>query len=427
MNYENMENSKYRMSNIKILAVLLLLLPLQLLSQTNQVLSLDTILQRIDKKNVLLQSYSLKAEGYKYSADAATAWMAPMVGVGTFMTPYPFQEVMDDRDKGSLMFRVEQDIPNVGKLNKKKKFIQSQGNIEKATRIVTLNDYKAQAKQLYYSWMVAEERMKVLDQNEKIMQTMKKIEEVRYPYNQSQLGNVYKIDARIEENKNMIRMQEGEIAKARAWLNSLMNQPGNADFSIDTSIIPVFNPALHDTTSLAAVRGDIKKMDAGIESMQLSIQAMKSEKNPSFKIQFDHMNSFDKMMPKAYSLMAMMSIPIAPWSSKMYKSDVKAMQYNVQAMEKEKSAMLQETQGMLYGMQYEILTMQKRIQGLETKIIPSMQKSLDVNFLNYQENKLQIPVVIDSWEALNMLQNNLLDEKLKLYQMIVDYEKELYR
>ncbi|WP_347051858.1 TolC family protein [Flavobacterium olei] len=415
------------MSNIKILAVLLLLLPIQLWSQTKQVLSLDTILQRIDKKNVLLQSYSLKAEGYKYSADAATAWMAPMVGVGTFMTPYPFQEVMDDRDKGSLMFRIEQDIPNVGKLNKKKKFIQSQGNIENATRAVTLNDYKSKAKQLYYSWMVAEQRMKVLDQNEKIMLTMKKIEEVRYPYNQSQLGNVYKIDARIEENKNMVRMQEGEIAKARAWLNSLMNQPGNADFAIDTSINPVFNPALHDTTSLAGVRGDIKKMDAGIESMQLSIEAMKAEKNPSFKIQFDHMNSFDKMMPKAYSVMAMMSIPIAPWSSKMYKSDTKAMQYNVQAMEKEKSAMLQETQGMLYGMQYEILTMQKRILGLETKIIPSMQKSLDVNFLNYQENKLQIPVVIDSWEALNMLQNDLLDEKLKLYQMIVDYEKELYR
>ena len=422
-----MANSKYMMSNIKILAVLLLLLPIQLWSQTKQVLSLDTILQRIDKKNVLLQSYSLKAEGYKYTGDAATAWMAPMVGVGTFMTPYPFQEVMDDRDKGSLMFRIEQDIPNVGKLNKKKKFIQSQANIENATRAVTLNDYKSKAKQLYYSWMVAEQRMKVLDQNEKIMLTMKKIEEVRYPYNQSQLGNVYKIDARIEENKNMISMQEGEIAKARAWLNSLMNQPGNADFAIDTSINPVFNPALHDTTSLAGVRGDIKKMDAGIESMQLSIEAMKAEKNPSFKIQFDHMNSFDKMMPKAYSVMAMMSIPIAPWSSKMYKSDVKAMQYNVQAMEKEKSAMLQETQGMLYGMQYEILTMQKRIQGLETKIIPSMQKSLDVNFLNYQENKLQIPVVIDSWEALNMLQNNLLDEKLKLYQMIVDYEKELYR
>lgn len=427
MNYENMENLKYMIRNIKVLSLVLLLLPIPLFSQTKQVLSLDTILQRIDKKNLLLQSYGLKAESYKYSSDAATAWMAPMVGVGTFMTPYPFQEVMDDRDKGSLMLRVEQDIPNFSKLNKKKKYIQSQGDIENATRVVTLNDFKAQAKRLYFSWLIAEQRIKVLDQNERIMGTMKKIEEVRYPYNQSQLGNVYKIEARIEENKNMIRMQEGEIAKARAWLSSLMNEPGNAEFSIDTAYTPVFNPALHDTTSLAAVRGDIKKMDAGIESMQLNIEAMKAEKNPAFKIQFDHMNAFDKMMPKAYSVMAMMSIPIAPWSSKMYKSDVKAMQYNLQAMEKEKSAMLQETQGMLYGMQYEIQTMQKRIQGLETKIIPSMQKSLDVNFLNYQENKLQVPVVIDSWEALNMLQNDLLDEKLKLYQMIVDYEKELYR
>ena len=161
--------------------------------------------------------------------------------------------------------------------------------------------------------------------------------------------------------------------------------------------------------------------------MNLNIQSMNLERKPSFTIQFDHMNSFSKMMPKAFSVMGMMSIPIASWSSKMYKSEVKAMQYEIQAMEKEKGAMLQETQGMLYGMQYEIQSMQKRIAGLENTVIPSMQKALDANFLNYQENKLQMPVVIDSWEALNMLQNDLLDEKLKLYQMIVDYEKELYR
>ncbi len=427
MNYANTENWRCIMRNIKTIAVLLLLLPLQLFSQQIPVLSLDTILQRIDQNNILLESYALKAEGFKSSADAATAWMAPMIGAGTFMTPYPFQKVMDARDKGSIMLRVEQDIPNRTKLNAKKNYLWSLGNIENATRSVTLNDFKAQSKKLYYSWLVAEQRIKVLEQNERIMLTMKKIEELRYPYNQSQLGNVYKIDARIEENKNMMRMQEGEIAKSRAWLNSLMNRQGNEVFSIDTSFTPVFNPSLNDTATLASVRGDVLKMNAGIQSMQLNIDAMNAEKKPGFKIQFDHMNSFDKMMPKAYSVMAMMTIPIAPWSSKMYKSEVKAMQYNVQAMEKERSAMLQETQGMLYGMQYEIQSMQKRIQGMETKIIPSMQKSLDVNFLNYQENKLQIPVVIDSWEAWNMLQMELLDEKLKLYQMIVDYEKEIYR
>lgn len=427
MNYVNMENWRYTMRNIKMMAVVLFLLPFQLFSQSGPVFSLEEILQRIDTSNLLLQSYGLRAESYIHKGDAATAWMPPMVGLGTYMTPYPFQKVMDEASKGSLMIRAEQEIPNFEKLRARKDFIRSQGDVENATRAVTLNDFKAQAKRLYFGWLVATQRIKVLEENERIMVTMKKIEELRYTYNQSQLGNIYKIEGRVEENKNMIRMQEGEIAKARAWLNSLMNQPGNTLFSIDTSRKPVFSPAYFDTTTLAASRGDILKMDAGIKSMNLNIQSMNLERKPSFTIQFDHMSSFSKMMPKAFSVMGMMSIPIASWSSKMYKSEVKGMQYEIQAMEKEKGAMLQETQGMLYGMQYEIQSMQKRIAGLENTVIPSMQKALDANFLNYQENKLQMPVVIDSWEALNMLQNDLLDEKLKLYQMIVDYEKELYR
>ncbi|SFE84967.1 Outer membrane protein TolC [Chitinophaga sp. CF118] len=400
-------------------------MPLKLVAQ---VLPLDTILQRVDKNNIMLQSYGLKAESYKYSADASTAWMAPMVGIGTFMTPYPGQVIMDDRDKGSLMLQVEQDIPNPAKLNAKKKYIASQGNVERATRDITLNDMKAQAKRLYFNWIIAQQRIAVLHENEKIMVTMKKIEEVRYPYNQSQLSGVFKAKAKIEENYNMIRMQEGIIAKARSWLNSLMNAPGNQEFEIDTAYQPVFEMApSYDTASLATARKDVVKMDESIRSMQLNIESMKREKKPDFRVRFDHMYPLNRMMPNAFSAMGMISIPIAPWSSKMYKSGVKAMQYNVQAMEKERAAMLQETQGMLYGMQYEIQSMQKRVEAMEEKIIPALRQTLDANFLNYQENKLALSNVIDSWEALTMMQSNVLDEKLKLYEMIVDYEKQLYR
>ncbi len=52
---------------------------------------------------------------------------------------------------------------------------------------------------------------------------------------------------------------------------------------------------------------------------------------------------------------------------------------------------------------------------------------MDASFLSYQENKTALPVVIDAWEALTMMQLNVQDERLKLYEMIVDYEKELYR
>ncbi|MDQ6480576.1 TolC family protein [Dyadobacter sp. LHD-138] len=407
--------------------LILFLLPLASWAQ-KPVLTLDTILQRIDNNNLMLQSYRFKADSYKHSADAATAWMAPMIGLGTFMMPYPNQMIMDARDKGSLMLQIEQDIPNLAKLSAKRKYIASQGNVERANRSITLNTYKAQAKRLYFNWLIARQRVTVLEENEKIMVMMKKIEEVRYPYNQSQLGGVYRAESKILENQNMIRMQEGTIGKAKGWLNSLMNATGNQAFEIDTAYKPSFQPAMHyDTATLADARMDVFKMNESIRSMQLNIESMKQQKKPDFKIRFDHMYPLDAMMPNAYSVMGMLSIPIAPWSSKMYKSDIKAMQLNIQGMLKERSAMLVETQGMLYGMQSEIGSMQTRVSTMQDKILPVLQKAMDSYFVNYQENKAQLPVVIDAWEALTMMQMNVLDEKLKLYEMIVDYEKELYR
>jgi hypothetical protein len=392
------------------------------------VLPLDSILKRIEHNNVLLQAYGLKAESYKYTAEAATAWMAPMVGVGTFMTPYPGQKVMEARDKGNIMLQIEQDIPNPAKLNAKRKYIESQANIESANRDITLNDFNAQAKRLYYNWLIAKSKIRVLQESERIIATMKKIEEVRYPYNQSQLGNVYSVEAKIEDNRNMIRMQEGIISKARAWLNSLMNAPGNEQFEIDSTYEPHFAPTeTYDTANLATIRKDVLKMNQSIRSMQLNIESMRKEKKPDFRIRFDHMNPLSSMMPKAFSVMGMISIPIAPWASKMYRSEIKAMEYTIQGMNKERTGMLQETQAMVYGMQNEIQTMHNRVMSMEEKIIPALQKAMDANFLSYQENKLGLPTVMDSWEALNMMQINVLDEKLKHYEMIVDYEKQLYR
>lgn len=413
---------------IRYVLMSLLVFPSQVKAQDEPLLSLDTIIQRVSRNNILLQSYELKAEGYRYSADAATAWMAPMVGVGTFMTPYPGQEIMDERDKGSMMLELEQQIPNPAKLKAKRQYIASLGNVERAGRAVTLNDFKAQTRRLYFNWLIARQRIAVFRESEKIMVTMKKIEELRYPYNQSQLSGVFKATAKIEENNNMIIMQQGLIAKSRAWLNSLMNEPVNNVFNIDSSYHPAFVAALsYDSISLASSRKDILKMDESIHSMQLNIKSMKREKAPDFKIRYDHMAPFGKMMPNAYSVMGIISIPIAPWSSRMYSSGIRSMQYNVQAMEKERTAMIRESQGMLYGMQYEIQSMQTRIDAMQQKIIPALQQTLDANFLNYQENKLTLSNVIDSWEALTMMQTSVLDEQLKLYEMIVEYEKQLYR
>ena len=419
MNYANTASWKSILAGISILFLTS--------AASAQTLPPDSILARIDGNNLLLKSYGQKAEGFRHSADAATAWMAPMAGAGTFMTPWPGQMVMDGRDKGSIMLQLEQDIPNPAKQHAKKRYIASQGNAETAARGVTLNELRAQARKLYYAWVISERKQQLLRQNEKIMQMMLEIEKLRYPYNQSQLGNAFRAEAKLEENANMLRMEEGIVIKSRSWLNSLMNQPGMTEFAIDTTWEPHFSPSLHDTATIATARMDIRKMEENIRTMQLGIRSMQTEKKPDFRVRLDHMFPLASGMPKAYSVMGMLSIPIAPWSRGMYRSEIKSMEQNIAAMENERSAMLQETQGMLYGMLAEIKQMDRRIASMEKVIIPSLRKALDANFAAYQENRLQLPVVIDAWEALTMSETGLQDEKLKRYEMIVEYEKALYR
>jgi len=395
---------------------------------TEPMLTLDTILARIDNQNVTLKAYALRGQGYRYRAKAASAWMAPMVGAGTFMTPYPGQTRMSDNDKGSLMFNIEQEIPNPSKQKAKQAYIASQATTEATKRAINLNELKAQAKSLYYTWVVAARRLRLLHENEQVLQSMKQMEEIRYEYNQSQLSNVFKADAQLAENQNQIQMQEAAIVRARAWLNGLMHVKGNTPFRIDTTLVPQFNPErILDTVLLADRRQDIQQMNSEMRTMRFGIESMKKERKPDFKLRFDHMSPLGKMMPNAYSVMGMISIPIAPWSNKMYKNETKAMQLELDAMRFERQGMLLESQGMLYGMQQEITQMQGRIDRMEKRVIPALQRAMDANFQAYRENKQQLPAVLADWEALNMMKNTLLDEQLKQYLMIVNYEKELYQ
>ena len=177
----------------------------------------------------------------------------------------------------------------------------------------------------------------------------------------------------------MILMTESEISSAKIALNALMNRSYGSALEIDTTV--------------------------------------------GVSIRYEHMSSRSPMMPKQYTLMGMISIPIAPWSSRMYRSEVKAMDFEVRAMRQEREAMLVNMAGMTRSMERELLTMERQLKNFEEKILPALSKNLKVTMLSYQENKADLPAVIDSWETVNMAQMNYLDQLSRFYKMIVAYER----
>ena len=411
-------------SNIKISTLLALLISFGNLHA--QVISLDSVLHVIDRQNPMLQEYDSKVKALQEYSAGAKSWMAPMIGAGTFMTPYPNQLLMDERDEGSVMFSFEQEIPNPSKLNANKRFLQSKAAVEEQGRSYQFNVLRAEAKTAYYQWLVAEEKLNTLSESQHIVELMIKLARIRYPYNQGSLGNIYKAEGRLQEVENMKLMAQSDIDEKKLKLKTLMNISPETEIMIDTTTKVAYHEGhiAYDTSTLSTQRSDVRQLDKTIEVMRLNQQLQKVQSRPDFRIRFDHMQPIGNM-PTQFTAMAMVSIPIAPWSSRMYKSEIKGMNYDIEAMKRGREAILLEIRGMLAGMAAKLKGMQLQMDNYSNKIIPALRKNYQTVMLAYEENREQLPMVIDAWEALNMAQMEFLNKTEEHHIMIVNYEKEL--
>lgn len=390
-------------------------------------MTLDSVLQLIQQRNPMLQEYELRAKAQDAYTAGSKGWMAPMVGAGTFMTPYPGQTA-EEGDKGSLMITVEQNIPNPARLAANERYFASRSAVESQGRAKQFNVLRAEAKSAYYQWLAAEEKLKALREGEQILELMLKLARLRYPYNQGSLGAIYKTEGRQHEVKNMMLMADGEIEDASARLRALMNLPPDRPLAIDTTLQISFDRSLaEDTVSLRTTRSDIRQLDKSIEVMRLNRELQQYQAKPEFRLRFDHMQPFGQGMPTQFTAMAMVSIPIAPWSSKMYKAETRGMEHDIEAMRRGQASILVETRGMLTGMTAQLKRMEQQLGNYRTRIIPALRKNYESLMIAYEENRETLPSVVDGWEAMNMAQLEYTERLSEFYQMLVRYDKEVER
>ena len=159
--------------------------------------------------------------------------------------------------------------------------------------------------------------------------------------------------------------------------------------------------------------------------MRLNQALEKYQSKPDFNISFNHMIARSSEMPNQFMLLGMVSIPIAPWSSRMYKSNIQGMDREIEAMKSERIAIINEAQGMTASMTTEITTLQRQLDNYQKRIIPALRKNYEILMLAYEENKEELPIVIDAWETLSMTQMQYLETLQKFYEGIVNYEKQL--
>lgn len=408
--------------------LLVILLTLRSSAKDTSRLSLNDIIVRIDTAYPEILMYDSKIKSIQALSDGAKSWMPPTFSVGADRFPYDFT-LLDSKDdpmnQAGWMFSIEQMVPLSGKLKAKQNYINSLSKVQQNSSDWTKNQLRSNARLLYYQRLIAERKVKVIQENIQVLNLFIQTAEERYKYNQADLSTVYKAQAKITDLKNMEAMLQSQIAESNIGMNTFMNRDINTVFSIDTSYtIENYTSQLSADTTLFN-RSDILSMENSISAMTLNRKYMASFKKPDFGFKFQHMQMYG--MPNQFSVMGMITIPILPWSSRMYKSEVKSMGYEINAMQKQKETMQLMAQRMsaekLTMMQYE----KKQLQNYENEIIPSYQKILETSLLAYKQNNGSFFILLDAWEMTLMKQLDYLDKLNSVLKLQVEYEYETER
>lgn len=400
-----------------------------LFSATAQTVSLESILDEIQKTNPSLKMYDAEIRSADETAKGARNWEAPTIGTGFWQTPYnpKYWKKGDNGSFGYGQYEVtaEQMFPNKKRLDAEEKYLQSISSVDVERKKATLNELVAEAKKNYYEWIIIKKKLSILDQNEKLLNFMIQSAEIRYKNGLGKIGSYYKAKAAIGNIQNIRLMLDNEIKQRRIKLNTLMSRDKILKFDIDTAyIIKNYSSSTFDSTTFISARSDIKAIEKDIQINYLKQAAEKTKLKPEFGIRYEHYFGFGGL-PIQYSLLGTVKIPIAKWSSRSSKANVESLKWKVESLNQQKQMLLNESTGMAYGMQNDIELKKRQIKLFDENIIPALRKNYQTMQLAYEQNTEELFTLFDAWETLNMTQLEYLQQLQDLLMMQVALERVL--
>lgn len=396
-----------------------------------QRMKLDDILTTIQQSNPSLKMYDAEIRSADEAAKGARSWMAPELASGFFATPYntKYWQKSTDGNSGTIpgmgqyTISVQQFITNRSELNANENYLTAVSSVSKEEKKATLNRFIAAAKKSYYSWIVSEKKLKILEDNEEVLNFMIKSAELRLKNNIGKMDAYYKAKAALGNIANQRVELENEIRQRKITLNTLMNRNKTLDFEIDTAYV-VKDYILVDSSYILKARSDIRAIDKSIRLTYLQQQLERTKLKPQFGIRFENMFAFGGQ-PNQYTLMGMVRLPFAKWSSKQYKANIESLTWKAESYNQQKQMVLNEALGEAAALLTAINNKKKQVLLYRDNIIPALRKNLQSMQLGYEQNTEELFTLFDAWQVLNITQLDYFTQLTDLLLMQAELDRVL--
>jgi outer membrane protein TolC len=346
------------------------------------------------------------------------------------MTPYNpqmwTQDVMNNQQgMGNFMISAEQMFTNPAKLKANSDYMSNMSGAEFEMKNFARYELFSMAKMSYYEWVILKKKIRVINESESLLNYLIKSTELRYTYGMDKLNAYYKAKGMLGDIQLMEIMIDQEISQKRNELNTLLNRSVNTLFEVDSTYsIESYEKIMIDTSIISNNRSDYKVISKNIEVLRSKQIFEYSKRLPDFGIKFDHMVPFGTD-PQQFSLMAMVSIPIVPWSSKMYKSSVLGLNFEIDALKAQQQILLNEVSGNMQNLKIMLQSKKQQLELYENNIMPAMKKNYELSLLAYEQNTEELFMVLDAWQNYKLIQLSYYDQLMELLALQIEYEKQL--
>lgn len=395
-----------------------------------QRMPLTAVMDSIAANNPVVKMYNAEVRSMDAAAKGARSWMPPTVGAGLFMTPYNpklWQRDGDMLGMGSVAVSVEQMFPNTRKLDANENLMKAMSSVEKEKLYAALNENFQDAKKLYYSSIVLDKKLKVVKENEKMLDFMIRNAEIRYKNGLSKISAYYKAKAALGSSTNMQLMYENDLRVNRIRLNALMGRDPLAPLEIE----PEYNLNDYSLETFGQDlfyqnRSDLRGIDREINIAKLKQDLEKQNLKPEFGVKFENMFGFGGQ-PMQFSLMLMAKLPFVSWASGMNKANIESLKLKEEALQAQKEMMVNEYSGMAYGMRNELDLNKNQLKLYEDTIIPALKNNYKSMQLGYEQNTEELFMLYDAWEQLNMTQLEYFEILTKALQTQTEIDRLIER
>ncbi|MGK2862203.1 MAG: TolC family protein [Chitinophagaceae bacterium] len=396
-------------------------------SAVGQKMNIDDIFNEIKKANPVLKMYDADIRSADEASKGARSWEAPELGTGLRMVPYNTSrwKKMDDGTPGMGLYMIsaQQMLPNKKRLDAGEKYMRAVSTADAERKNAAINNLVAEAKKNYYEWVIIKKKAAILDENEKLLHFMIQSAEIRYKNGLGKISAYYKAKAALGNIMRMRIILENEIVQRRIMLNSLMNRDKMMAFEIDTAYtIKDYAATAFDSTLFINSRSDIKSIEEEKKITGLQQNAELAKLKPEFGIRYEHMFGFGGF-PMQYTLMGMVKIPLARWSSRASRANAESLKWKVESLNQQREMIINEETGKAYGMQNDIELKKRQIKLYEENIIPALRRNYQTMQLAYEQNTEEMFALFDAWETLNMTQLDYLQQVQDLLMMQVELER----